>query len=218
LNIVLLGPPGAGKGTQAKVLSKEYKILHISTGDMLREAVKSRSEVGRLAKGYMDRGELVPDGVVIDIVSERISGGEAANGFMLDGFPRTVPQARKLDEELKKRGRRLDFVLYFRTSERVSIERLSGRRVCRVCGANFHVKNMPPEKEGVCDYCKGGLYQRDDDKPETVKRRLVVYEKETKSLIEYYRNEKILREVSGDLNVEDLFAEIKKLFSEKETR
>jgi len=216
LNIVLLGPPGAGKGTQAKVLSQEYKFLHVSTGDMLRDAVKKGAEVGKLAKGYMEKGELVPDRVVIDIVIERLSEDDAKAGFMLDGFPRNVEQADKLDEAFNKKGKKLDIVLYFKTRPEVSIMRLSGRRVCKKCGVNFHIKNMPPKKEGLCDHCGSNLIQRKDDTEATVKNRLVVYEKETKSLIDYYNKKGILVEVSGDLDVEKLFEKIKTLFTEKE--
>lgn len=212
MNIVLLGPPGAGKGTQAKVLSQKFNVSHISTGDMLRESVKKETKVGKLAKSYMDRGELVPDEVVIDIVAARISQGDVQGGFLLDGFPRTNEQAGELDSALAKVKKRLDLVLYFETSGETSIARLSGRRVCKVCGANFHVKNMPPKKEGLCDYCGGGLIQREDDKEETVKRRLVVYEKETSSLIGYYEGKGILRKVAGDLEAGALFKDLEKLF------
>ena len=213
MNVVLLGPPGAGKGTQAQVLSREFKIPHISTGDMLREAVKNGTEVGKKAKAYMDRGDLVPDEVVIDITTGRISQDDAKGGFLLDGFPRNEKQANKLDDALEKMQRKLDFVLYLKTSPATSIERLSGRRVCMACGANFHIKNMPPKAAGLCDYCKGRLIQRDDDKEETTKRRLVVYKEETKSLIDYYKKKGILREVSGDLEVSELFEDIKRLFA-----
>ena len=213
MNLVLLGPPGAGKGTQAKVLSKEFKSLHVSTGDMLRDAVKNETEVGKVAKGYMDKGELVPDNVVIDIVKERISKDDAKNGFMLDGFPRTDEQAIKLDEALTSAGKKLDLVLYFKTSEEISISRLSGRRVCPACGAIFHIKNMPPKKEGTCDRCGAKLIQRDDDKEDTIRRRLVVYENDTKSLIKYYIDKGILKKVSGDLDVAELFDKIKVFFS-----
>lgn len=214
MNIVLLGPPGAGKGTQAKVLSKEYKIPHISTGDMLREAVKAGTKVGKLAKSYMDKGELVPDKVVVDITGERISQSDAKSGFLLDGFPRTDEQANELDLALDKTGKKIDTILYFKTSPEVSIARLSGRRVCPKCGSNFHIKNMPPKEKDLCDDCNSRLIQRDDDKSETVKRRLVVYENQTKSLIDYYQKKHILKEVSGDLEVNKLFYEIKKLFAE----
>ena len=216
LSIVLLGPPGAGKGTQAKVLSQEFKFLHVSTGDMLRDAVKKGTQVGKLAKDYMEKGELVPDHVVIDIVTERLSQDDAKEGFMLDGFPRNVQQADKLDDAFNKKGKKLDVVLYFKTRPQTSIARLSGRRVCKKCGVNFHIKNMPPKKEGLCDHCGSKLIQRDDDAEATVKRRLLVYEKETKSLIDYYKNKDILEEVSGDLDVGKLFREIKTLFAKKE--
>ncbi len=213
--MVLLGPPGAGKGTQAEVLSKELGIPHVSTGDMLREAVKKESPVGKEAKGYMNRGELVPDDVVIKIVSSRLTDDDLKKGFMLDGFPRTVNQADKLDASLEKSDKRLDMVLFFKTSPEVSVERLSGRRVCKKCGKNYHVKNMPPKKEGICNACGGEIIQRKDDSVETVKNRLVVYEKDTRALIDYYKKKGLLREVSGDLDVDGLFQNIKKLL-EKE--
>lgn len=215
MKVVLLGPPGAGKGTQAKVLSENFKVLHISTGDMLRDAVKEGTKIGNIAKVYMQKGELVPDSVVTDIVVERISQEDAKRGFLLDGFPRNENQAKDLDTSMSATSDKLDVVLYFKTSPRVSIERLSGRRVCKTCSANFHIKNMPPKKDGMCDYCGGELIQRDDDKEETVKRRLKVYEEETRSLIDYYRKKSILKEVSGDLNVNELFKDISELFPQE---
>jgi len=215
VNVVLLGPPGAGKGTQAKVLSEEFNFLHVSTGDMLREEVKSGTETGKQAKAYMDKGELVPDNVVIGMVTERISRRASQSGFLLDGFPRNEKQATELDEALAKKGKKLDLVLYLKTSPAVSVERLSGRRVCTGCSANFHIRNMPPKKEGVCDYCGGELIFRADDKRDTVKKRLRVYEEETKTLITYYKDKGILKEVSGDLDVRELFEDIKKFFASK---
>ena len=212
MNIVLLGPPGAGKGTQAKVLSKEFGLLHISTGDMLRNAAKRGDGIGKKAAGYIERGELVPDEIVVSLVVSRISQKDAEKGFMLDGFPRNTKQADILSLALEQKNKKLDLVLYFSTSEKVSVERLSGRRVCRKCGSNYHVKNMPPKKEGVCDACGGELYQRPDDKEETVKNRLKVYDKETKSLIDYYRSQGLLREINGDMEVGDLFGVIKAIF------
>jgi len=212
LNIVLLGPPGAGKGTQAKVLSKEFGLLHISTGDMLRNAAKRGDGIGKKAAGYIERGELVPDEIVVSLVVSRISQKDAEKGFMLDGFPRNTKQADILSLALEQKNKKLDLVLYFSTSEKVSVERLSGRRVCRKCGSNYHVKNMPPKKEGICDACGGELYQRPDDKEETVKNRLKVYDKETKSLIDYYRSQGLLREINGDMEVGDLFGVIKAIF------
>lgn len=216
MNIVLLGPPGAGKGTQAKVLSERFKIVHVSTGDMLRAAAKEKTPIGLSAKSYMDKGELVPDKVVVGIVTERIAADDAKSGFMLDGFPRNEAQAVEIDRALGESGKKLDVVLYFKTSREISIKRLSGRRVCVSCGANFHIKNMPPKKEGICDRCASQIIQRDDDKEETVTRRLTVYEKETESLIMYYKKKGILREVEGDLNVEELFKNIEALFAKEE--
>ena len=160
----------------------------------------------------MDKGELVPDNVVIELVIDRIAQTDCREGFLLDGFPRTEEQAKKLDKALLAAGKKLDMVLYFKTSSEISIARLSGRRVCKMCGANFHVKNMPPKKDGICDDCGAKLFQRDDDEPETVKNRLQVYANETKSLIDFYKQKHILKEVSGDLNVNELFLEIQKLF------
>ena len=211
----MLGPPGAGKGTQAKVLSQTYAIPHISTGDILREAVKNNAPVGKKAKAYMDKGELVPDDVVNQIVVERIGEDDAARGFILDGFPRTRVQAQRLDESLGELGIALDLVLYFETSNRVAIARLSGRRVCRKCGANFHITNIPPKVNGVCDHCGGELYQRPDDSEETVKNRLVVYEQQTKELVEYYRGKGLLRTVSGDLDVQEVFVILSKMFKDE---
>ncbi|OGW75178.1 MAG: adenylate kinase [Omnitrophica bacterium RBG_13_46_9] len=212
MNIVLLGPPGAGKGTLAKTLTKEFKIAHISTGDMLREAVKKGADIGKTAKKYMDRGELVPDDIVVSIVAARVSGEDLKNGFLLDGFPRNEKQADRLDNSLNETGKKLDLVLYLKTSQATSIKRLSGRIVCVKCDANFHLTNMPPRRKGVCDYCAGKLIQRDDDREATVKRRLTVYESQTRSLIDYYKQKGILREVSGDLDIEQLFKSAKMLF------
>jgi adenylate kinase len=215
MRLVFLGPPGAGKGTQAKVVSERFRIAHISTGDILREAVKNGSPVGKEAKGYMDRGELVPDGIVIRIVAERLSQPDVKNGFILDGFPRTKQQAVSLEAELKALGIAIDDVIYFDTSAETSISRLSGRRVCRNCGMNYHIINMPPKKENVCDACGGQLYQRDDDKVETVKNRLEVYKRQTADLIDYYKSRGTLKEISGELNVEEAFGKIKDLVTSK---
>jgi len=214
LNIVLLGPPGAGKGTQGVVLSKSYKIPHISTGDILREAVKSGTPMGKKAKMFMDKGELVPDEVVVGIVVDRLSQEDTKKGYILDGFPRTLKQAEELDAALKRIISGIDMVLYFEIPEDIAIERLTGRRVCKKCGANFHVKNIPPKKEGVCDKCGAELFQRPDDKLETVKNRLKVYELQTRPLIEYYTKQEILKKVSGALDVKDLFKELCQVFSD----
>jgi len=215
MNAVLLGPPGAGKGTQAKVLEDKFGLLHISTGNILREAVKNGTEIGKKAKVYMDKGELVPDKIVIDLVTERIAKEDAKKGFLLDGFPRTEAQALKLDEALRAMRANLDTILYFRTSPEVSIKRLSGRRVCKVCNANFHVTNMPPKTDKICDYCGGELIQREDDKETTIINRLKVYENETGPLIGYYKKAGTLKEVNGDLDVKVLFEDIKNIFSGK---
>lgn len=212
MRLILLGPPGAGKGTQAKVLTSKFGIPHISTGDMLREAVSSTTPVGLKAKSYMDKGELVPDEVVIEIVKLRLQKPDIKNGFILDGFPRTLVQAKNLDATLQKMGQDIDLVIYFETSAEVSIRRLSGRRVCRLCSANYHTVNMPPKKQGVCDKCGGDLFQRDDDKEETVRNRLTVYEQKTKNLLDYYKNKSKLRTVSGDKEVDEVFQQLVKIF------
>ena len=204
----MLGPPGAGKGTQGEVLSKKYGIRHISTGDILREAVKNAVVLGMKAKAYMEKGELVPDEIVTGIVIETLKKPDVINGFILDGFPRTLKQALDLDDN----GVKIDLVLYFETSTKVAIERLSGRRVCKTCGFNYHVKNIPPKKEGLCDKCGGVLFQRPDDKEETVRNRLKVYEAQTKPLIDYYVNKGVLKKVSGDLNVDELFKVLSNIF------
>lgn len=214
--MVLLGPPGAGKGTQAVLLSKAYNVVHISTGDMLREAVKEGTGLGKQLAEYMNSGNLVPDDIVTKVVVERMAKPDAKQGVILDGYPRTSAQAESLDSSLKKSAKKLDIVLYFKTSETVAIQRLSGRRVCKKCGKNYHVTNMPPAKQGICDICGGELYQRDDDKPETVKNRLSVYEQKTKDLVEYYRKKGLLREVDGDISATDLFGDIKVLFQDED--
>ncbi|MDD5681513.1 MAG: adenylate kinase [Candidatus Omnitrophica bacterium] len=215
MNLVLLGPPGAGKGTQAKVLSKDLALPHISTGDMLRDAVAKEAPLGKKAKEYMVKGELVPDKLVIDIVKDRLTKGDVQNGFILDGFPRTLAQAKMLDATLGRINKKLDMVLYFKTLLETSVSRLGGRRVCRKCGANFHATNIPPKKAGVCDYCQGELYQRKDDAEETVRRRWSVYMEETTPLIDYYKKTGLLEEVSGDLDVDDLNGILTDLFHRK---
>ncbi len=214
MKLILLGPPGAGKGTQGIELSKSYKIPHISTGDILRESVKAGLPLGLKAKSYMDKGELVPDDVVVGIVIERLKSADTKAGYILDGFPRTVKQAVALGSSLKSIGSDIDMVIYFQTSAKVSIERLTGRRVCRTCGFNYHVKNIPPSREGICDKCAGPLYQRPDDAEATVLNRLKVYEEQTKPLVDYYTKKGILRKVSGDLDVNDLFKVLSRMFVE----
>ena len=210
----MLGPPGAGKGTQGVVLSKHYKIAHISTGDILREAVKNGTTLGKKALVYMNKGELVPDEVVTGIVVERLGREDAKKGYILDGFPRTLKQALDLDKEIKKLSSGIDMVLYFEIPDSIAIERLTGRRVCKACGANYHVKNIPPRKEGVCDKCGAPLFQRPDDTIETVKNRLKVYGEQTRPLIEYYTKQGILKKVSGALDVKELFKDLSQIFSD----
>lgn len=208
LNVVLLGPPGAGKGTQAGILKKRYRIPHISTGDMLREAAEERTPEGLEAKAFMDRGELVPDPVVIAMVKRRLSRQDAKDGFLLDGFPRNREQAGDLDRMLREIGRAVDAALYFRASRDVILRRLTGRRLCRRCGKIYNIPNAMPKNEGHCDACGGALYQRDDDKETTVLNRLEVYVNQTASLVEYYRQSGVLKEVSGDEDAWKLSDEI----------
>lgn len=214
MKLILLGPPGAGKGTQSVVLAKAYNLPHISTGDILRESVKACQPLGLKAKEYMDRGELVPDQIVTGIAAERLNKPDAKNGFILDGFPRTLNQAEDLNNALKSISSGIDLVLYFATSTDVAIERLTGRRVCKACGHNYHVKNIPPKKEGVCDKCGGELFQRLDDNEATVRNRLKVYEDQTKPLIDYYTKQGVLKRVSGDMGVDELFKVLSKIFSD----
>jgi len=209
---ILLGPPGAGKGTYSQKLIDVYKIPQISTGDILRASVKAGTPIGIKAKEYMNKGALVPDEVIIGIVAERIKEADCKNGFLLDGFPRTVKQAENLDAALAKSGSLIDMAVYFKTSEAVAIERLSGRRVCKACGFNYHIKNIPPKNSGICDKCGGALFQRPDDKEDTVRNRLKVYEVQTKPLIDYYTKKGVIKEVSGDLGVDKLFEVLSKIF------
>lgn len=215
MKLILLGPPGAGKGTQAEVLSKKLRIPHISTGDMLREALRENEEVGQKAKFYMEKGELVPDDLVTEIVKQRLNRSDTGSGYILDGYPRTEGQADALDKALKEKGKPIDIVLYFKTSPAVSIKRLSGRRICPKCNANYHVTNRPPKKKGICNKCNVELHQRKDDKEETVKNRLEVYNQKTKGLIDYYKNQDTLREVPGDLEVDELFNVLADLFKKE---
>lgn len=198
-----MGPPGAGKGTQAKRLSERLNLTHISTGDILRENVTKGTDLGKEALEFMNKGALVPDELVTQMLTQRVNLPGTENGFILDGYPRNINQAKALDELLSQRNTQIDLVVYLDTSLKVIIERLSGRLVCKYCGANFHVKNMPPKLEGICDNCGGRLYQRSDDNEETIIRRLEVYNKETSSLISYYEARQKLRHISADeeLNV-----------------
>jgi len=202
MNLVLLGGPGSGKGTQAVVLSKELSVVHLSTGDMLRAAVKDNTELGIKAKGFMEKGQLVPDDLVINLIFERVSKPDVKNGFILDGFPRNISQAKSLDEILKQKSLPIDFAINLNASENTIVQRLSGRRVCSKCGANFHIKNMPPKVDAICDKCGGSLYQRKDDNETTIKQRLEVYMKENASLLTYYKLQNKLVEVDANFGAE----------------
>ncbi|MCF6155978.1 MAG: adenylate kinase [Candidatus Brocadia sp.] len=202
MRIVFLGPPGAGKGTQAETVSKVKKLPHISSGNLLREAVETGTETGIKASDYIEKGLLVPDQIVVDIIKDRILRDDCKGGFILDGFPRTLSQAKVLDEMLEKLGNKLDLVFYFSVSEENVVLRLSGRRICSDCGANYHLKFVPSAKEGICDKCGGKLYQRADDKSETVSERIRVYHDQTEDLIEYYKKNGILKEIISDANIE----------------
>jgi adenylate kinase len=200
--LILLGPPGAGKGTQAALLVETWKLAHIATGDMFREAMRSGSEVGQQAKAYYDRGELVPDELTIRMLLERISQPDCARGCLLDGFPRNLDQAKALDAALSKRSQAVDYAAYIRVGEEELVQRLSGRWTCRGCGAVYHEHYSPPKTAGRCDQCGGELYQRTDDQPDTVRRRLGVYFRDTAPLVEYYRQEGKLVEVDGGQSIE----------------
>jgi len=208
MRIVLLGGPGVGKGTQAKKLSEKYNLAHISTGDILRQAVKDGTQMGLMAKSYMDKGQLVPDEVVIGIIKDFLAKPEVKSGFILDGFPRTVPQAQALDKLTQEMGIPLDIVVNIEASADLIVQRLSGRRTCRGCQAVYHITNLPPKKDGICDKCGGQLYQRDDDKEDTIRKRLQVYEAQTSPLIDYYHKAGKLWDVSGEGEIEAVFTEI----------
>lgn len=198
--LVLLGPPGAGKGTQAKRLAERLDLAHISTGDILRQNVKAGTDLGKQAKGIMDKGLLVPDDLVAKMLDERFDNPDIKNGFILDGYPRTLSQAKTLDEILGNKKLTVDLVVYLNTSDAIIIKRLTGRLVCSKCGANFHVTNMPPKAKGFCDSCQAALYQRSDDNEETVRKRLEVYKNEVASLIEYYTKAEKLHSLNADLD------------------
>ena len=208
LRTILLGPPGAGKGTQAAKIVEKYGVPHISTGDIFRENIKKGTELGKKAQEYMNRGELVPDDLVIEIATTRLLEDDCRNGFLLDGFPRTVYQAEKLDEFLAARDSKIDKVLDIAVEKDELIARLTGRRVCTACGASFHVVNIPPKKEGVCDFCGGELIQRADDNLETVTNRIDVYEAQTMPLVEYYEKAGNLVHIDGSTGLENVFADI----------
>lgn len=208
MNLVLLGAPGAGKGTQASRLVNRFGLAHVSTGDILRKAVADRTVLGTTAKEYMDKGELVPDLVVIGLVKDRLAQDDTANGFILDGFPRTIEQADALDTMLAEVGRPLDAVVSITVDPAALVQRLTARRTCRSCGTIFNLLASPPADESACDACGGELYQREDDTVETVTNRLTVYERSTAPLIDYYRRKGLLREVNGDRSPDEVFTAI----------
>ena len=211
MKIIMLGAPGAGKGTQAKKIAAKYSIPHISTGDIFRANIKNGTELGLKAKSYMDAGGLVPDEITIGMLLDRIHQSDCENGYVLDGFPRTIPQAESLTEALKKNGEAIDFAVNVDVPDENIINRMSGRRACLNCGATYHIVYNAPKTENVCDTCGQELVLRDDDKPETVKKRLDVYHDQTQPLIDYYKNEGVLAEVDGTLDMEDVFQAIVKI-------
>ncbi|MBM7694378.1 adenylate kinase [Peribacillus deserti] len=211
MNLVLMGLPGAGKGTQAERIVEQYDIPHISTGDMFRAAIKGQTELGLQAKSYMDKGELVPDEVTIGIVRERLSKDDCTKGFLLDGFPRTVAQASALENILAELDRQINFVINIDVDKDILMERLTGRRICKDCGATYHLIFNPPAKEGLCDRCGGELYQRADDNQETVQTRLEVNLKQTEPLLNFYEDKGYLRNINGQQDIDKVFADIQVL-------
>lgn len=211
MRVILFGPPGAGKGTHARILSEGLKIPHFATGDLLRREIREATDLGKRAKAIIEKGELVPDALVNELMLGQLEAPEAQGGFILDGYPRTLGQAEALENFLKKRRENLGMALYFKTSVGVIVERLFGRLSCPKCGANYHLRNIPPRIQGICDHCHTPLVERADDKPETIRHRLEVYEKETAPLLDYYRKQGLLKEVPGDLDVPKLQAELKKV-------
>lgn len=208
MKIIMLGAPGAGKGTQAKKIAAKYDIPHISTGDIFRANIKNGTELGKKAKTYMDQGLLVPDELVVDLVVDRVQQDDCKNGYVLDGFPRTIPQAESLDAALEKLGEKIDYAVNVEVPDDNIISRMGGRRACVGCGATYHVKYNPTKVEDICDACGEKLILRDDDKPETVQKRLTVYHDQTQPLIEYYTRSGVLKEVDGTVDMEDVFAAI----------
>ncbi len=208
MKIIMLGAPGAGKGTQAKMIADKYGVPHISTGDIFRANIKNGTELGMEAKKYMDQGLLVPDELTVRILLDRVAQDDCKNGYVLDGFPRTIPQAEVLDSELTKLGDHIDYAINVDVPDENIVKRMSGRRACLTCGTTYHIEHVPPKKEGICDVCGSELVLRDDDKPETVKNRLNVYHEQTQPLIDFYTEKGVLKTVDGTVPMEEVFAAI----------
>ncbi len=208
MKIIMLGAPGAGKGTQAKMIADKFGIPHISTGDIFRANIKNGTELGKKAKEFMDKGLLVPDELTVQLLLDRVANEDCKNGYVLDGFPRTIPQADVLDSELTKLGDKVDFAVNVDVPDENIVRRMSGRRACLKCGATYHIEHIPPKKEGICDTCGSELVQRDDDKPETVLNRLSVYHEQTQPLIDYYNKKDILKTVDGTKDMQEVFNDI----------
>ena len=208
MKIIMLGAPGAGKGTQAKMIADKYQIPHISTGDIFRATIKNGTELGKEAKKYSDQGLLVPDELTVKILLDRVAQPDCANGYVLDGFPRTIPQAEVLDKALTELNDKIDYAINVDVPDENIVKRMSGRRACVACGATYHIEHIPPKKEGVCDKCGEPLILRDDDKPETVLNRLKVYHDQTQPLIDFYTGKGVLKSVDGTVDMQDVFASI----------
>lgn len=214
MKIIMLGAPGAGKGTQAKMIADKYGVPHVSTGDIFRANIKNGTELGMEAKKYMDQGLLVPDELTVKILLDRVSQPDCKNGYVLDGFPRTIPQAEVLDKALAELGESVDYAIDVDVPDENIVKRMSGRRACVSCGATYHVVHVPPKKEGICDRCGSELILRDDDKPETVKNRLDVYHKQTQPLIDFYTKKGVLKTVDGTVDMQDVFKAIVAILGE----
>ena len=214
MRVIMLGAPGAGKGTQAIKIAEKYLIPHISTGDIFRANIKNNTELGQEAKKYMDQGLLVPDELVVDLVVDRVQKDDCQNGYVLDGFPRTIPQAEALDKALANMGQAIDYAINVEVPDENIVNRMSGRRACVACGATYHIVYAPTKEENVCDHCQGELILRDDDKPETVQKRLNVYHEQTQPLIDYYTKKGNLKEVDGTMDIEDVFGSIVQILGE----
>lgn len=214
MKIIMLGAPGAGKGTQAKMIAEKYSIPHVSTGDIFRANIKEQTELGMEAKKYMDQGLLVPDELTVKILLDRVAKDDCKNGYVLDGFPRTIPQAEVLDKAVSELNESIDFAINVDVKDENIVKRMSGRRACLKCGATYHIEHIPPKQEGICDKCGSELVLRDDDKPETVQKRLNVYHEQTQPLIDYYSKKGILKEVDGSQDMKDVFNAIVAILGE----